>query len=59
MSYDFDFRKECDKLQSELNEQHHEDKKAGLTQLALMKEQELEASKIGWENKLKELLKEV
>ncbi|XP_038046349.1 protein FAM184A-like [Patiria miniata] len=52
-------RRECDKLQSELTEQHSGDKRAALKQLALMKEQELEASRTGWENKLKDLLQEM
>ncbi|XP_022080895.1 protein FAM184A-like [Acanthaster planci] len=52
-------RRECDKLQSELTEQHSSDKKAALQQLASMKEQELVASRTGWENKLKDLLQEI
>ncbi|XP_072029595.1 protein FAM184A-like [Amphiura filiformis] len=48
-------RKECETLRSELTQQHSEDKRAALKQLSLMKEQELEAARTGWEIKIQEL----
>ena len=52
-------RRECEKLRSELTEQHDEDKQAALKQLTSLKTQELDASKQGWQKKVTELLQEV
>ena len=42
-------------LRRELTQQHSEDKKAALTQLTFLKEQEMEAARSGWEAKIREL----
>ncbi|XP_006811612.2 protein FAM184A-like [Saccoglossus kowalevskii] len=52
-------RKECNKLRMELIEQHNEDKAAALQQLSLMKNQEMDAARQGWQVKVEDLLKEI
>ncbi|XP_033125471.1 protein FAM184A-like [Anneissia japonica] len=52
-------RRECEKLKGELIEQHEEDKKSALSQLTLMKGQELEAMKEAWQQKVNDLLQQI
>ncbi|XP_077992383.1 protein FAM184A-like [Glandiceps talaboti] len=52
-------RQECHKLRMELTDQHNEDKRATLQQIALLKDQEMEAAKQGWQLKMEDLLKEI
>nr|XP_054766434.1 protein FAM184A-like [Lytechinus pictus] len=65
LSHDLDtrwtetLRKECEKLRCELTEQHDEDKQAALKQLTSLKNQELDASKQGWQKKITDLLQEI
>ena len=57
--YSLVYRKECEMLRSELTDQHSEDKKSALKQLNLMKDQEMEAARTGWESKIQELHQQV
>jgi hypothetical protein len=52
-------RKECAKLRSEITEQKDEDKRAALAQLMTLKEDQFNAAKQAWENKVQELLDQV
>ncbi|XP_036405058.1 protein FAM184A isoform X1 [Megalops cyprinoides] len=52
-------RQECKKLREELKEEHEEDKRAALTQLAQSKEQELGAAREGWQRKVEDLLEQI
>ncbi|XP_071948560.1 protein FAM184A-like [Antedon mediterranea] len=52
-------RRECEKLKSELIEQHQEDKKAALNQMTLIKGQELEMLKETWQQKVHDLQQQI
>lgn len=52
-------RQECKKLREELREEHEEDKRAALTQLAQAKEQELGSARESWQRKVEDLLEQV
>nr|XP_014346228.1 PREDICTED: protein FAM184A isoform X3 [Latimeria chalumnae] len=49
-------RLECTKLREELKQQHQEDKKSALTQLSQLREQEMSATREGWQKKVEDLL---
>ncbi len=53
------YRKECQKLETELVDQKDEDKRAALAQLSNMKEKEVDAERQGWQQKIQELLSQV
>lgn len=52
-------RQECKKLREELREEHEEDKRAALTQLAQAKDQELGSARESWQRKVEDLLEQV
>lgn len=52
-------RQECKKLREELREDHEDDKRAALTQLAQNKEQELGSARESWQRKVEDLLEQV
>ncbi|XP_076873999.1 protein FAM184A isoform X2 [Brachyhypopomus gauderio] len=52
-------RQECKKLREELREEHEEDKRAALTQLAQSKEQELGSARESWHRKVEDLLEQI
>lgn len=52
-------RNEVARVQEEISAQKEEDKRASLAQLAKRKDQELEASRLGWEQKMKDQMTEV
>ncbi|XP_023652992.2 protein FAM184A isoform X2 [Paramormyrops kingsleyae] len=52
-------RQECKKLREELREEHDEDKRSALTQLAQSKEQEMGAAREGWQRKVEDLLEQI
>ncbi|CAH1783825.1 unnamed protein product [Owenia fusiformis] len=52
-------RKECMKLRMELTEQKEEDKRAAMSQLTLMKEEEMNAIKKGWQAKVNDLVHQI
>ncbi|KAI4895692.1 hypothetical protein NFI96_024784 [Prochilodus magdalenae] len=52
-------RQECKKLREELREEHEEDKRAALTQLAQNKEQELGTARESWQRKVEDLLEQI
>lgn len=52
-------RQECKKLREELREDHEDDKRAALTQLAQNKEQELGSARESWQRKVEDLLDQV
>ncbi|CAB1342792.1 unnamed protein product [Coregonus sp. 'balchen'] len=51
-------RQECKKLREELREDHEDDKRAALTQLAQNKEQELGSARESWQRKVEDLLEQ-
>ncbi|KAF5898430.1 protein FAM, partial [Clarias magur] len=52
-------RQECKKLREELREDHDEDKRAALTQLAQSKDQELSNARESWQRKVEDLLEQI
>uniref|UniRef100_A0A673Y6A9 Family with sequence similarity 184 member A n=1 Tax=Salmo trutta TaxID=8032 RepID=A0A673Y6A9_SALTR len=52
-------RQECKKLREELREDHEDDKRAALTQLAQNKEQELGSARESWQRKVEDLLEQI
>ncbi|KAL4231837.1 hypothetical protein ACF0H5_009413 [Mactra antiquata] len=52
-------RRECNKLRDEINVQKDSEMKAALEQLSRMKDEEIMATKAGWENKVQELMKQI
>ena len=52
-------RQECKKLREELREDHEDDKRAALSQLAQNKEQELGSARESWQRKVEDLLEQV
>nr|XP_006000013.1 PREDICTED: protein FAM184A isoform X5 [Latimeria chalumnae] len=52
-------RLECTKLREELKQQHQEDKKSALTQLSQLREQEMSATREGWQKKVEDLLDQI
>ena len=52
-------RKETTELRRELSHQKEEEKKAALQQLSRLKDEEIAASKRGWENIVSELQRQV
>ncbi|XP_066533877.1 protein FAM184A [Hoplias malabaricus] len=52
-------RQECKKLREELREEHEDDKRAALTQLAQSKDQELGNARESWQRKVEDLLEQV
>nr|XP_029532677.1 protein FAM184A-like isoform X3 [Oncorhynchus nerka] len=52
-------RQECKKLREELREDHEDDKRAALSQLAQNKEQELGSARESWQRKVEDLLEQI
>uniref|UniRef100_A0A673ZLS7 Family with sequence similarity 184 member A n=1 Tax=Salmo trutta TaxID=8032 RepID=A0A673ZLS7_SALTR len=52
-------RQECKKLREELREDHEDDKRAALIQLAQNKEQELGSARESWQRKVEDLLDQI
>uniref|UniRef100_A0A8C8LYP7 Protein FAM184A/B N-terminal domain-containing protein n=1 Tax=Oncorhynchus tshawytscha TaxID=74940 RepID=A0A8C8LYP7_ONCTS len=52
-------RQECKKLREELREDHEDDKRAALIQLAQNKEQELGSARESWQRKVEDLLEQI
>ena len=52
-------RKEIEKIRSEICHQKDEDKRLALAQLTKVKDLEIEASRVGWEQKMKDMINEV
>uniref|UniRef100_A0AAZ3SPK3 Protein FAM184A/B N-terminal domain-containing protein n=1 Tax=Oncorhynchus tshawytscha TaxID=74940 RepID=A0AAZ3SPK3_ONCTS len=50
---------ECKKLREELREDHEDDKRAALSQLAQNKEQELGSARESWQRKVEDLLEQI
>uniref|UniRef100_A0A3P8Z160 Protein FAM184A/B N-terminal domain-containing protein n=1 Tax=Esox lucius TaxID=8010 RepID=A0A3P8Z160_ESOLU len=52
-------RQECKKLREELREEHEDDKRSALAQLAQNKEQELGCARESWQRKVEDLLEQI
>jgi len=52
-------RRECNKLREEINEQKESEMRSALTQLSRMKDDEIAATKAGWEKKVQDLMRQV
>uniref|UniRef100_A0A8C2DTE0 Family with sequence similarity 184 member A n=1 Tax=Cyprinus carpio TaxID=7962 RepID=A0A8C2DTE0_CYPCA len=52
-------RQECKKLREELREEHEENKRSALTQLAQNKDQEMCSARESWQRKVEDLLEQV
>lgn len=52
-------RRECNKLREEITEQKDSEMRAALRQLSAMKDEEITATRQGWENKVQELMKQI
>lgn len=59
MSLIVTYRKETTDLRRDLTQQKEDEKKAALQQLSRLKDEEIAASKRGWENIVNELQKQV
>jgi hypothetical protein len=53
------YRRECGKLREEITEQKDSEMRAALEQLSKMKDEEIMATRSGWENKVADLTKQV
>ena len=52
-------RTECNKLRQEISEQKENEMRAALQQLSSLKDNEIAATRAGWENKVDDLMKQV
>ncbi|WAR21084.1 F184A-like protein [Mya arenaria] len=52
-------RRECSKLREEINAQKESEMRAALEQLSRMKDEEISATRAGWEKKVQELMKQI
>jgi len=52
-------RQECKKLREELREEHEENKRSALSQLAQNKDQEMCSARESWQRKVEDLLEQV
>ena len=56
---DYLYRSQCAQLKQDLTQQKEDEKRAALQQLSRLKDEEIKASKKGWENIVNDLQKQV